>query len=139
MMNELEKVLNHIKSQAHAQCEEIAENALSECEAARSRYAQEEQDEYWKFLGIATKEAEERLIKLGELAKSEAQKKLNETRREMADAAFDLAARKFAAVPEEQYLMLLAKLNLKPDFTADALVLRYKELLFPEVESLLFD
>ena len=139
MMNELEKVLNYIRSQSHAQCEEIAGNTLLECEALRSQYAQDEQDEYWKYLGAATKQAEDRLVKLGELAKSEARKKLDETRREMVDTAFELAAEKFAALPKDEYLGLLKKLNLKPDFTPDALTRRYRELLAPEVESLLFD
>ena len=139
MMNELEKVLTHIRALSHAQCEEVARSTLAECECARSRYAQEEQDEYWRFLGAATKEAEERLIKLGDLAKSEAQKKLFSTRREMVDAAFDLAARKLAALPAGDYRLLLKKLNLKPDFTPESLAHRYKELLLPAVEALLFD
>ena len=139
MMNELEKVINHIKAQSLTQCEETAQKGVLKCEEARKLYAKKEQDEYWKFLGAAMKDAEERLAKLGELARKEADKKLQETRREMADAAFDLAAEKISELTESEYRQLLQTLNLSHDFTPHAIVDRYKELLRPSVESVMFD
>ena len=139
MMNELEKVINHIKAQSQAKCEEIARDSDIKCAEARSLYSKKEQDKYWEFLGLATKDAEERLIKLGELAKQEANKKLQATHMEMTDAAFNLAAQKIAELEENEYQQLLNTLRLKNDITPNALVDRYKELLYPTVESLLFD
>ena len=138
-MNNLNKILNYIEKQSQQECEDIAENAVIECDTIRDQYAQKEQDEYWKFLGKATSDTEQRLIQLGELAKKEAQKKIDSTRQEMADVAFAQAAEKIAALPEKEYKQILKRLNLKPNLTSETLVKRYKELLQPSVEAILFD
>ena len=138
-MNELDKVIKHIRVNANEECEDIARKAVVECDDIRSRYAKKEQDEYWKFLGKATSEAEQRLIQLGELANKEAQKKLNSTRKEMCDIAFNLAAQKLASLEEDEFKQLLNRLNLKANFTPEAVVARYKELLLPSVENILFE
>ena len=138
-MNELDKVIKYIRVISNEECEDIARKAVVECDDIRSRYAKKEQDEYWKFLGKATNEAEQRLIQLGELANKEAQKKLNSTRKEMSDIAFNLAAQKLASLDADEFERLLKRLNLKSNFTPEAVVARYKELLLPSVESILFE
>ena len=138
-MTGIERILEQVKVQSNEECEEIANNAVIECDEIRSQYAKKEQDEYWKFLSQATNEAEQRLIQLGELANKEAQKKLNSTRREMADRAFELAAQKLAALPRNEFSKLLVRLKLKSTFTPESVVSRYKEFLLPSVESILFD
>ena len=138
-MNELDKVIKYIRVNSNEECEDIARKAVVECDDIRSRYAKKEQDEYWKFLGKATSEAEQRLIQLGELANKEAQKKLNSTRKEMCDIAFNLAAQKLASLEADEFKQLLNRLNLKSNFTPEAVVARYKELLLPSVESILFE
>ena len=138
-MNELDKVIKYIRVNSNEECEDIARKAVVECDDIRSRYAKKEQDEYWKFLGKATNEAEQRLIQLGELANKEAQKKLNSTRKEMCDIAFNLAAQKLASLEADEFKQLLKRLNLKANFTPEAVVARYKELLLPSVENILFE
>ena len=138
-MTGLERVIDQIKVQTNEECEDIANKAVVECDEIRSNYAKKEQDEYWKFLSQATNEAEQRLIQLGELANKEAQKKLNSTRREMADIAFNLAAQRLDALPKSDFKKLLIRLKLKPTFTPESVVSRYKEFLLPSVESILFD
>ena len=138
-MNELDKVIKYIRVSSNEECEDIARKAVVECDDIRGRYAKKEQDEYWKFLSKATNEAEQRLIQLGELANKEAQKKLSSTRKEMSDIAFNLAAQKLASLEADEFKRLLKRLNLKPNFTPEAVVARYKELLLPTVESILFE
>ena len=138
-MNDINKVLNYIKSKSNEECEDIARKAVVECDDIRNQYAKKEQDEYWKFLSNATNEAEQRLIQLGELANKEARKKLSSTRREMADNAFDLAAQRLSKLSEEDFKKLLKRLNLKSSFTPTAVVARYKELLLPSVVAILFE
>jgi len=138
-MIELDKVIKYIRVNSNEECEDIARKAVVECDDIRSRYAKKEQDEYWKFLSKATNEAEQRLIQLGELANKEAQKKLSSTRKEMCDIAFSLAAKKLAALEADEFKQLLKRLNLKSNFTPEAVVARYKELLLPSVESILFE
>ena len=138
-MNYLDKVIRHIKAKSSEECEDIARKAVVECDDIRNQYAKREQDEYWKFLGKATNEAEQRLIQLGDLANKEAQKKLNATRKEMTDVAFKLAAQKLADLPDDDFKRLLKRLNLKSSFTPEAVVARYKELLLPSVDSIMFE
>ena len=138
-MVNLDKVIKHIKSNATEECEDMARKAVVECDDIRNQYAKKEQDEYWKFLSNATTEAEERLVQLGELANKEAQKKLIAARREVTDIAFEIAAQKLAALPADDFNRLLKRLNLKPGFTPETVVLRYKELLLPSVEAILFE
>jgi vacuolar-type H+-ATPase subunit E/Vma4 len=138
-MTGIERVIEQIKIQTNEECEDIANKAVTKCDDIRSDFAKKEQDEYWKFLSQATNEAEQRLIQLGDLANKEAQKKLNSTRREMADIAFDQAAKKLSALPKDEFKRLLIRLKLKPTFTPESVVSRYKEFLLPSVEAILFD
>jgi vacuolar-type H+-ATPase subunit E/Vma4 len=138
-MNNFDKVIDYIKQKSAKECESILERSVTECDNIRANYAQEEKDEYWKFISKSTKEAEQRLIKLGELAETEAKKQLASTRREMAAIAFELAVKKLAKLPESEFNHLLKRLKLKSGFTPELVVARYKELLQPTVESILFD
>ena len=138
-MNDINKVIKYIKAKSNEECEDIARMAVVECDDIRNEYSKKEQDEYWKFLSNATNEAEQRLVQLGELANKEAQKKLSSTRREMTDIAFEMATQKISKLPEKDYKSLLKRLGLKPSFTPEALVSRYKELLYPSVVSMLFE
>ena len=138
-MNDLDKVLKYIKDTSQKECDEIAENAVVRCDEIKAEYAQKEQDEYWKYLGKATNETEQRLIKLGELAKNEAQKKLEATRVEMTEAAFNQAIHRLTLLSDKEYKKLLTRLDLSSEFTPNDIIARYKEYLLPHVEGILFE
>lgn len=138
-MNGIENIIERISAQSAAECDEIAQNALEECERVRADYAKMEQDEYWKRLAAGAKEAEQRLEQLNNLADQESKKQVLLTQREMADAAFDLAARKLLELPAGEYSALLESLGIDGDCDAYALVARYKEELMPDVMVSLFN
>jgi vacuolar-type H+-ATPase subunit E/Vma4 len=138
-MNNIDIVIDYIKKKSLKEREDIFAKNIVECDNIRIQYEKEEKDEYWKYLGKSTKEVEQRHIKLVELAEAEAKKQLASTRWEMTNIAFDLAVQKLAKLPENEFKLLLKSLNLKPDFTPESLVARYKDTLQPKVESILFD
>lgn len=138
-MNGIEKVIEYIKAEAAAECEDIRKKAAEECERIRAGYTRMEQDEYWKYLSVGAKEAEQRIEQLTDLAGQESKKQVLATQREMVDAAFELAVKKLLEIPVNDYLALLSGLGVASDCSPEALVELYKEDLTPDVTASLFD
>ena len=135
----LDRVIEHIKDEAEAECEEISRNATAECEQIRKDYARLEQDEYWKYISTGSKETEMRQEQLKNLAAMEAKKKLLVTQQEMVDAAFALAAEKLRELPEHDYSTLCKRLSTKASTTPEEIVERYRGELSQTILSALFD
>jgi len=138
-MNGIEKLIDHIRKCSDAECQEIAQNAAEECERLRAEFARKEQDEYWKYVNNGTKEVEERIEQLTNLANLEAHKMLNATHQEMLDEVFALAAKKLRELPERDYKAVLKRLKLNADCSAEDLVALYKEKMTKNILSALFD
>ena len=138
-MNGLEKIIEYIKADSDAQCAEIERDAAAECERVRSEYAKKEQDEYWKYLGVGAKEAEQRLAQLNELADHESKRQIILTQQEMVDAAFSLAAAKLTELPENEYIELLAKYGADPELSAEDFIAQFREDMTSDVRAALFD
>ena len=102
-MDNIEKVIEHIKTLSIAECGNIADQAAEDCRRLREEYSRTEQEEYWKAINAVTKETEQRLKKLSDLAAMEAQKQLDMLRQEMIGEAFALAAKKLLDLPAERY------------------------------------
>ncbi|MCL2151494.1 MAG: V-type ATP synthase subunit E [Oscillospiraceae bacterium] len=135
----LDKILEHIKNEADAECDEISRKASNKREQIRKDYAHLEQDEYWKYINSGTKETELRQEQLKNLAAMEAKKKLLATQQEMVDAAFALAADKLRELPKSDYTALCKRLNTKASATPEEIVERYRGELSQVVLSALFD
>ena len=107
-MNGIEKILTHIKSECHAECEAIKRAADEECGRIRAKYARMEQDEYRKLMDTGKKEVERRLQRLNSLAALESKKHVLMTQQEMLAKAFEHAAQKLLDLPESDYVNFLA-------------------------------
>jgi len=138
-MNGLDRVIDYIKSEAAAQCEEITRYAAEECARLKSEYAQTEQDEYWKSIDVGTKEAERRMERLNTLAEMESNKQILATQQEMISEAFELAAKKLSELHKADYAALLNRLGMKSGTKPEEIVARYKNELSPRVASVLFN
>ena len=138
-MNDINKIIEHIVSESDAQCADIERIVTDECRTIKEQYSRIEQEEYWKFIDAGSKEAEQRVIKLKNLAEAEAEKQIQATREEMINAAFLLAVRKLEQLPRDEYASLLSRLKLEPGFSAAEIIARYRNLLTPSVKSTLFD
>jgi len=138
-MNNIEKILEYIKSQTITECEEISKAAEDECERIRTEFARKEQDEYWKSIDIGTKETEKRLENLKELAAAEAKKQIDSLHNEMLDEAFTLAARVLSELPHDDYDKLLKRLGFEADCSPDIVVEQYRTEMGLAVMSALFE
>jgi len=138
-MNELIKVIDHIRSESDAKCNEIARDAENECARIRTEYSLTEQEEYWNFINSGTKETEQRLEQLSSLAALEAQKLLLATQQEMLDEVFALSAKILLELPENDYKALLKRLGLDAGCSTENLVEQYRDNLSKSVISALFD
>jgi len=138
-LNGLDKLIDHIRAEAKAECEEISRNAASECAQIRTDYARMEQDEYWKSINAGSKETEQRHERLMNLADMEAKKMLLSTQQEMVDEAFALAAKKLSELPKREYSRLCASLSMGPNSEPEAIVEHYRAELSLKIVSALFD
>ena len=137
-MNGIEKIIEHIRLQSEEQCRDITRKAFDECQRIKAEYAQAEQDEYWNRIDAGTKETEHRMERLKRLAEMESNKQILATQQEMIAEAFDLAVKKLAQLPKNQYSELLKRLDMKAGAGAGTIVERYKNELSPRVASALF-
>ena len=138
-MNNIEKVIERIKALSAAECEDITNQAAEDCKRLREEYSSKEQEDYWKSINAGTKETEQRLKKLGELALMEAQKQLESLQQEMLDEAFALAAKKLLELPEEKYRESAGMLGLKDGCGTDEIANAYRTVLASEITSALFE
>jgi len=138
-MNNINKITEYIKAEAEAQCKEIAHKAAEECERILTGSAQAEQAEYWKAINAGTRETEQRLKLLGNLAADEADKQIAALHQEMLDEAFAMAAQKLGELPKKEYGELLKRLALDPGCSAEVVVSTYKNALSLSVVSALFE
>lgn len=138
-MQELEKLLKHIKSESENECRQIALNANNECKRIREEYTKKEQEEYWNYVNEGAKEIQERAHKLSDLATEQAKKMLHATQQDMLDKVLALTARKLAALPTRQYNEILTKLGIEHGLKPEYLVEQFREDLTPSVTAALFD
>ena len=108
-MNGIEKILDHIKAESDAQCEEIERAAAEERERIAADYADKERDEYRKLLDAGANEAQRRLERLNSIAALESKKHVLMTQQEMVTVAFEQAANKLLELPKSEYVSFLAK------------------------------
>jgi len=138
-MNGIEKLIDRIRKDSDAECVEIAKNAAEECERLSAEYSRREQEEYWKTINAGTKEAEQRLQQLNDLAALESKKKIRANQDEMLNEAFALAAKKLSQLPEQEYNKILKKHGIEDNYSPDDLVDVYKQVLSLAVLAVLFD
>ena len=138
-MDNLEKVIEHIREEARAECEEISRRADEECRRIRAEYANLEQEEYWKNINTGTKDVEHRHEQLKNLAAMESKKKLISTRQEMVDRAFSLAEKKLLELPERDYAKLQKRLGMAAKSSHKDIIEKYRSELSPLIVTTLFD
>lgn len=138
-MDGIERIIAYIKSDSEAECQEISRAAAEECERIRADCARLEQEEYWKHINAGSKETEQRLEQLRNLAAMESRKQILATQQEMVDKAFSLAAKKLLELPEREYAKLVRKHATDADCSADEIVERYRKELSLKIVSALFE
>jgi len=138
-MNGLENIVGVILSDADRECAEISDKASRDCDLIKAEYSKMEQGEYWTLINDGTKVAQQRLESLNSLAVTESRKQVALMQQEMADEAFELAAKKISDFSGSEFSALVKKLGLAPDVSARDIVFMHKDRLNSKVLAFLFD
>lgn len=109
-MNGIEKITARIGEDVQKEIDAIQTKASAEASAITERYEQLAKKESEEILDRGRKAAEERVERLGSVAKLEAKKATLATKQDVVNMAFDLALEQLASLPEADYITLLAKL-----------------------------
>ena len=105
-----EKIIEHIRSDAQAQADEVLARAEEQCAAIRAEYDAKARDSYAKRLRAGVKTCEDRVDSMDRIARMEAKKGVLTLKQEMVSESFALAQRKLVDLPEPDYVALLARL-----------------------------
>lgn len=109
-MNGIEKITARIGEDVQKEIDAIQTKAAAEASAITERYEQLANKESEDILARGRKAAEERVERLGSVAKLEAKKSTLAVKQDVVNKAFDLALEQLASLPEADYVTLLAKL-----------------------------
>lgn len=123
-MNGIEQITERIQADIQAEIDEIHENSRREAEAIGERYEAARQEEYWKVINQGTKTAEQRMQRIASMAELDSKKALLSQKQNLVSQAFDRAVGRMAALPEEDYVALLA------GFAVQGAVTGSEELIF---------
>ena len=122
-MKGTEKIIAHIRADAEAQAAAIIAQAEQQCAAIREDYESKAKDSYGAKIRAGVKSCEDRVDSMDRIAQMEARKGIRALKQEMVSASFDKACEMIVALPQAQYIELLAKL------AADAAVTGEEEIV----------
>jgi len=138
-MQGFEKILDHIKQESEKECKDIAVKANEEGIRIQSTYSQREQDAYWGSVNDGSKKIEKRVEDLTNLAASQAQKMIEDTKQDVLDDVLALTAKKLATLPSHKFEEILDRLGVEQGCKPEYLVEQYRDELAPSVIAALFD
>jgi len=118
-MKGTEKIIAHIQADANAKADAILAQAEAKCAEIRSGYEQQAKEAYAEKIRTGVKENQDRLDSMNRLAKMEGRKAILALKQGMVSESFDMAVDKLVALPEAQYVALLAKLAAQASTTGD--------------------
>ena len=118
-MKGTEKIIAHIQADADAQAAEILAQAEAKSAAIRETYEQKAKQAYAERIRAGVKENQDRLDSMERLANMESRKAILALKQDMVGKSFDRAVDQLVALPEAQYIALLAKLAVKASVTGD--------------------
>jgi vacuolar-type H+-ATPase subunit E/Vma4 len=138
-MQGFEKIIESIKAESERECNEIALKAIEQCEKIHEDNKKREQDEYWHYVNTGSKEIEQRIKQLTDMAAEQAKKLAYTMQQELLDEVLEMTARKLSALPSRKYNELLKKLGVEAGCKPEYLVEHYRDDLTPSVTTALFD
>ena len=118
-MKGTEKIIAHIRSDAQTQVDAILAKCEEQCAAIRSEYEAKAQAAYEERLRVGKEECAAQTDSTNRLAQMEARKGVLALKQEMISESFEKACGKIVALPQDQYVALLAKLAKEASVTGD--------------------
>jgi V/A-type H+-transporting ATPase subunit E len=123
-MNGIEKITDRIAIDADAQAKALLDHAKKQSAEIAAGYAALAESQYTETVEKGKADAADRVVRLGGVAQLEARKRKLAAKQALLEQAFDLALEKLLALPDDQYVDLLAKLAAEGCTTGrEALVL----------------
>ena len=116
-MNGIEKITGRITADAQAETERILTAAREEAAQITARYKAQADAESADLAAKNAKAAVEREERLVSVAQMEARKVQLAAKQEMVEKTYALALEKLCAMPEEQYVQVLADLLVQASST----------------------
>lgn len=118
-MKGTEKIIAHIQADAQAQVDAILAKCGEQCAAIRSEYEAKAQAAYEERLRVGKEECAAQTDSTNRLAQMEARKGVLALKQELISESFEKACGKIVALPEDQYVALLAKLAKEASVTGN--------------------
>lgn len=109
-MNGIEKLTQQINADAQTEIDAVLAEAQAKADAITADYAQRAEKAAADILNRGKDAAAQREERLLSMAAMEGRKELLAAKQDMLGKAFDLALEKLCALPDEEYVALLAKL-----------------------------
>lgn len=109
-MNGIEKITAHIEADANAKAQEILSATQAKCAEIMAESNKKAQERYWELIKSGTRECETLVERRTRAAEMEAKKDVLAAKQEQVSMAFVKAKELLAALPEADYIKLLAGL-----------------------------
>ncbi len=109
-MNGIEKITERIAVDTEQEATRLLADAKEQADRITANFAALADSDYRNALAQGKAQADDRVVRLEGVAQLEARKRRLAVKQELLGRAFDLALEKLLALPEEQYVSLLAKL-----------------------------
>ena len=116
-MNGIEKITARIDQETQAQIDQILSDAKEQAAQITAKYQAQADAERASLAAKNEKAAAEREERLVSVAQMESRKVILAAKQEMVEKAYDLALEKLCAMPEEQYVSVLAALLVEASTT----------------------
>ncbi|MPM00510.1 V-type proton ATPase subunit E [bioreactor metagenome] len=122
-MNGIEKITARIGDDVRQEIEAVETKAKTEAAEVLARYEAQAEKETNDILKRGSKLADERVERLGSVARLEAKKMILAAKQETLGRAFDLALEQLSNLPEGEYVKLLARLASEASKTGNEQVI----------------
>lgn len=118
-MKGTEKIIAHIQADAKAQADAILAQGEQQCAEIRQSYEEKAKERYGEKIRQGVKVCQDNITSVERLNQMEAKKAVLALKQEMVSKSFDKAVEQLVALPQEQYVALLAKLAAQASVTGD--------------------
>lgn len=112
-MDGIEKMIGRIREDAQKEIDGVLAEAKQQAAEITAAYARQAEAECEAIVARGEKAAAEREERLGAVSQLESRKEVLAAKQEVIEEAFGLALKKLLALPEEQYVALLADLAVE--------------------------
>ena len=118
-MKGTEKIIAHIQADAKAQADAILAQSELQCAEIRQRYEAQAKERYGEKIRQGVKACQDNIDSVERINQMEAKKSILALKQEMVSKSFEKACDMLTALPEEQYVALLAKLAAQASVSGD--------------------